>query len=138
MLTRNEVLQRQVEELELKVAEMEQKCSLGQTLDEQMQRLIERMMISYHGPNTVDNFANFSLDAVMAELRTNAPDVVELLSHLARCERFEEGITDSNQEHIATLRSITALCTLLKGRSIKVLFNCCSHSCSLHELQASR
>ena len=121
VLTRNEVLQRQVKELELKVAELEQKCSLGQTLDEQMQRLIDPMMISYHGPNTVDNFANFSLDAVMAELRTNAPDVVELLSHLARCERFEEGITDSNQEHIATLRSTTALCTLLKGRSIKVL-----------------
>ncbi len=103
---KNEVLERQVEELKKKVAELEQKWSIGQHLDEQVQTLLCPKMVSYHGPNTVDHLTNFSLDVVMAELRANAPDVVQLLSHLARCERFEEGNGDgdSDQGHLATLQ----------------------------------
>lgn len=121
VMTRNEALQRQVEQLEVKVAELEQKCSLAQTLDDQMQELLHPMMASYHGPNTVGNLENFSLDVVMAEMKMNAPDVVELLLNLAKCERFQEGDADGHQKHIASLRSTTALCTLLKGRCVKVL-----------------
>jgi hypothetical protein len=65
----------------------------------------------------MDNLTSFSLDAVMSELKSIAPDVVQLLSHLARCERFGEGEIASD---LATLRA-TAICTLLKARSVKVL-----------------
>jgi hypothetical protein len=78
VLIENEVLQGQVEVLESKVAELKQKCSLAKTLDNRMQALLHPMLVSYHGPNTMDNLTSFSLDAVMAELKSIAPDVVEL------------------------------------------------------------
>ena len=49
----------------------------------------------------------FRLNTLMEELRANAPDVVELLSHLARCERFDNEKTDDSHS-IAVLRSTTA------------------------------
>jgi hypothetical protein len=57
----------------------------------------------------------------VAELKSNTPELNNLLSHLARCERFGEGEIASDRERIATLRSTTAICTLLKARSVKVL-----------------
>ena len=120
VLIKNEELEKEVLELKQKVAELEQKCSLAQTLDNQMQALLHPTMASYHGPNSIDHFTSFSLNTLMEELRANAPDVVELLSHLARCERFDNEKTDDSHS-IAVLRSTTALCTLLKGRSVKVL-----------------
>ena len=73
-----------------------------------MQTLLDPAMVSY----SADHLMNF---AVMAELRMHA---VELLSNLARCERSKEGDEDSDQ---GTLRSTIAVCTLLKGHSVKVL-----------------
>ena len=120
VLTKNKELEEEVLGLKQKVAELEQKCSLVQTLDNQMQALLHPTMASYHGPNSIDNFTSFSLNTLVEELRGNAPDVVELLSQLARCERFQNENTDDSHS-IAVLRSTTALCTLLKGRSVKVL-----------------
>lgn len=119
-LKRNEVLQKQVQELEQRVAELEHTSTLAQTLDQQMTTLLHPDMASYHGPDTVDHLKRFSLDAVMTEFSSHAPDIVDLLSQLGGCNRFDdEG--DSDPARIATLRSTTALCTLMKGRSVKVL-----------------
>ena len=83
-----------------------------------MQTLLQSNMCSFHGPDTVDHFRNFSLDTVIAELRTAAPDVVDLFQQLAKGDRFE-GYDELSR--IVQIRSTTALCTLLKGRSVKVL-----------------
>ena len=89
-----------------------------QKLDDQMQTLLQSNMCSFHGPDTVDHFHRFSLDTVIAELHTAAPDVVELFQHLAKGDRFED---DDELSRIVQIRSTTALCTLLKGRSVKLL-----------------
>ena len=107
-------LQQQFEELK-----HQQQSSLSvPKLDDQMQTLLQSNMCSFHGPDTVDHFRNFSLDTVIAELRTAAPDVVDLFQQLAKGDRFEG---DDELSRIVQIRSTTALCTLLKGRSVKVL-----------------
>ena len=116
----NECLQQQLQQLQQRVEELEhhQHSSLSiQTLDDQMQILLHPDKITFHGPDTVDHFQNFSLDAVIAELRANAPDVVDMFQQLGNYDRFE----DDEFARITQLRSTTALCTLLKGRSIKML-----------------
>ena len=75
-------------------------------------------MCSFHGPDTVDHFHSFSLDTVIAELHTPAPDVVELFQQLAKGDRFKD---DDELSLTVQMRSTTALCTLLKGRSVKML-----------------
>ena len=117
----NECLQQQLQQLQQRVEELEhhQHSSLSiQTLDDQMQILLRPdIKITFHGPDTVDHFQNFSLDAVIAELRANAPDVVDMFQQLGNYDWFE----DDEFARITQLRSTTALCTLLKGRSIKML-----------------
>ena len=120
-LERNAVLQTQVEELQQRVAELEKKSTFA--LDQEMEALLCPDMVVYHGPDTVDHLKSFSLDAVVAEMRDNAPDALELVSQLGGCSRFDAGEGDAESEpaRIARLRAVTALCTLLKGRSVKVL-----------------
>ena len=113
----NEALRRKVEELEQKVAYLE-KRSIVQTVDDQMGALLDQRNVCYHGPNTIDHLSSFSIDAVLEEMKSKAPDLVELFDHLARCERFE---MEDEQGYVAQLRATMAVCTLLKGRSIKVL-----------------
>ena len=116
-----ECLWQQLQELQQQFEELkcQQQSSLSiQKLDDQMQTLLQSNMCSFHGPDTVDHFRSFSLDAVIAELHTAAPDVVELFQQLAKGARFED---DDNLSRIVHMRSTTALCTLLKGRSVKVL-----------------
>ena len=50
-------------------------------------------------------------------LHANAPDVVDMFQQLRNYDRFE----DDEFAQITQLRSTTALCTLLKGRSFKML-----------------
>ena len=80
-----------------------------------MQTLLQPNMCSFHGPDTVDHFHSFSMDTVIAELCAAAPDVVELFQQLAKSDRFKE------DDVLSQMRSTTALCTLLKSRSVKVL-----------------
>ena len=114
----NEALKRRVEELEKRVQELEQASTLPQRMDDEMHALVHPSASCYHGPDTVDRLQSFSIDSLVAEFRANAPDVVCLMSQLARSERFDE---DNLHTRIATLRTTTALCTLVKGRSTKVL-----------------
>ena len=82
-----EYLWQQLQQLQQEFEELKhrQQTSLSmQQLDKQMQTLLQSNMSSFHGPDTVDHFRSFSLDTVIAELRTAAPDVVELFQQLAR------------------------------------------------------
>ena len=107
-------LQQEFEELKL-----QQQASLSaQHLDDQMQKLLRPDKSTFHGPDTVDHFQRFSLDAVIAELHTYAPDVGNLFQKLAKGDRFNE---DDELSRVVQMRSTTAVCTLLKGRSVKVL-----------------
>ena len=70
----------------------------------------------YHGPNTVENFHNFSIESVISELRNHAPDVFQLLQLLGKISDQEsEGHT------IHDLRPLTAIIALLKNRAVCLL-----------------
>ena len=117
----NECLRQQLQQVQQQFEELklEQQTSTAiQKLDDQMQTLLQPNMCTFHGPNTVDHFHSFSLDTVIAELHTTAPDVVELFKQLSKGDRFEN---DKELSRLVQTRSTTALCTLLKGRSVNVL-----------------
>ena len=84
-----------------------------------MQALLHPDNTIFHGPNSIDHFNHFSLDEVIREMRTSAPDVISLLSTLkiGRSDRHD----DQHTRLLTQLRVMSSLCTLLKGRSIKVL-----------------
>lgn len=71
----------------------------------------------YHGPNTLENFHNFSIECVISELQSHAPDVFQPLKSLGTLsnQENEEGPTAQN------LRVVTALVSLLKSRSVRIL-----------------
>ena len=87
-------------------------------LDVQMHRALHTSNAIFHGPNSIEHFESFSVDQVRQELNKYAPDVLSLFSALARVDRHDE---DEDSSHLSQLRAVTALCTLLKGRSTKVL-----------------
>ena len=72
---------------------------------------------AYHGPDTVDHFNSFSIDYVISELHTHAPDVFRLFNMIGNVDHRE----DADNTKIAQLRSVSSLLNLLKCRSVKVL-----------------
>lgn len=110
-----QLLQAQVAELEEKVRTFEVK---DEELDWQMQRALHADNTVVHGPNTIEHFGSFSIDTVIQDLKQCAPDVYRLFSQLARTDRHDD---EQESSCISQLRAVTSLCTLLKGRSTKVL-----------------
>ena len=105
-----EVLQSKVRVLEERIRELEQPPRLA----DEMNHMLTPDCALYHGPNTIEHFDKFSMDSLMEEARTLAPDLYSLLQTLGRTERN----TTCRDNEIMTL---TSLCTLLKSRSQKVL-----------------
>ena len=58
---------------------------------------------AYHGPDTVGHFYSFSIDHVISELHTHAPDVFRLFNLIGKVERHEDSeqlkLHSSNQFH---------------------------------------
>ena len=118
LVAENRELKVRVQELEARVAELEKKVKSMEELDVQMHRALHTSNAIFHGLNSIEHFESFSLERVLQELHEYAPDVLSLFSALARIDRHDE---DQDSSHLSQLRVVTALCTLLKGRSTKVL-----------------
>ena len=102
--------------LQQKVASLEQSQSAAISLpilQTQMTSLLDSDFQLYHGPNSIENFDNFSVDSVISELQSNAPDVFELLKTLSG--------QDLQHGKLHDLRIVTALVTLLKNSSVRIL-----------------
>ena len=113
----NASLRREILQLKQQLSEKQTPSLSPEKLDDQMQTLLRPDKMTSHGPDTVLHFRSFSLDAVIAELHAHAPDVVQLFQQLGRGDRF----SDDQLLRTGQLRSMTALCTLLKSRSVRVL-----------------
>ena len=87
-------------------------------LDSQIGKLLSSSLSVFHGPNTIEHLEEFSVDAVIADLQTNAPDVVQLFNMFRQTNRHDEG---HELATLSQLRMMTSLTTLLKCRSIQVL-----------------
>ena len=123
-LIRNEQLERQLQELQQRVDQLEkEKESLisSEKLEGQMQSLLNPNKIAYHGPDTIAHLQGFSLDSLIEEFTANAPDVMDLIRQLGNCSTYEGSDADDENLSTATQRTVTSLCTLLKCRSVKVL-----------------
>ena len=109
-------LQAENESLTNRVAELEkQQSSSLSNLELEMDGLLNPRNDVFHGPNTIEHFKSFSVDNVLAEIRHQAPNVYHLLHRLAR-KRI-----DDSDENIDSLKPVVAICTLLKGRSVRIL-----------------
>ena len=100
-------------------------------LESQIQSTMNPGNRVHNGPNSVQRFHTFSIDHVIAELKTHAPDLYKLLLSLESTHAVEEGEVSSLSE----LRAATSMCILMKNRSLRVLglqllltyVNCSSH-----------
>ena len=72
----------------------------------------------FHGPNTVDHFNEMSVDGIITELSTHAPDLYELFNSLGQTSRHDEA---DHLTQLSKLRVMTSLTTLMKCRSVQVL-----------------
>ena len=83
----------------------------------QVQLMINSAHSSYHGPDTADHFHSFSIDHVISELHTHAPDVFRLFNIIGNADRGE----DAEHAKVAQLQCVSSLLNLLKCQSVKVL-----------------
>ena len=115
-----EELQAHVKHLEGCIAELERLQSaaiMPERVESQVQCLLNPSREVYHGPDTLQNFQTFSVDEVLSEIRTHAPEVLHLFQVIGKPDRHD----DPETTRISQITLISSLVTLLKCRSIKVL-----------------
>ena len=82
------------------------------TLNQQLDAVMNPHHLVFHGPDTVEHLEPFSIDDVVSEFKQHAPDLHEVFQSLGKSSD-----DDPNRE----IKIITSLCTLIKSRSKKVL-----------------
>ena len=70
-----------------------------------------------HGADTLEHFDSFSIDGVISEIRTYAPDLLHLLHVIGWVDRHE----NPDISRVAQLQALSSLTTLLKCRSSESL-----------------
>lgn len=114
-----ELEQAKNKELQERVHHLEQQVSaMTDVLDQQMGSVLRHGRQVVHGPDTPERFDTFSIDTVIAELQSNAPDLYQLVVTLAKIDRNRSSEDDGiNAEQC---RAIMSMCSLLKARSVRV------------------
>ena len=113
-LSECEQLRQKVQLLEDRVRELEQP---SQQLTSEVNSLLNPTLALYHGPNTIENFEAFSMESLMAEFTSLAPNLYTLVTTLTgQTEQCTDNIAGSND-----IMTVMSLCTLLKCKSQKVL-----------------
>ena len=80
-----------------------------------MSQLLRSDFSMFNGPDTLDHF---SVDAVIAEVRSIAPDLFELFNMIGQTNQHDEV---DDLARFSQLRVMTSFSTLLKCRSVQVL-----------------
>ena len=78
----------------------------------EIDQLAEPQHAVYHGPNNIDNFEKFSIDALVTEFKQYAPSVYKLLAEVGGSSSYET----EDQSKV-----VTVLSTLVKHHSKKAL-----------------
>lgn len=112
---KNRDLEAKLKQKEDRVHELEMTTFSAAGLGHQLDRVTNPHFQIYHGPDSIEHFDNFSVEHMISEVKQHAPDVLRLLSLLGRSPSLtdEPGVND--------MRTVAALCSLVKGRSEKVL-----------------
>ena len=115
-----EELQAIVKHLEGRVAELERLQStaiMPERVESQVMYMLNPSREVYHGPDTLQHFQTFSVDEVLSEIRTHAPEVLRLFQLIGKPDRHD----DPEMARVSQITLMSSLVTLLKCRSIKVL-----------------
>ena len=80
----------------------------------EMNSIVSPRHSAYHGPDTLAHFNKFSLDSIIDEFRVHAPELWKLFIIIAQGESPSVDDEDNTTK-------VVSLCTLLKGRSKRVL-----------------
>ena len=84
-------------------------ASIGQ----QMDTLLKHGQSVVHGPNSTTQFSEFSMESVIKELSSHAPDVYQLFCQLGNTGRnAKDGSTPAEER-----KAVMSLCTILNARS---------------------
>lgn len=69
-----------------------------------------------NGPNSLDAFNNFSIDSVILELQSRAPDLYQLCMTIGDTARNQV----KNEVTVEQVKAVSAMCSLLNARSARV------------------
>lgn len=119
LLERVNVLEERERQLMEKINELEDVAQLGswfspENLLSELDTLTQPHNSVFHGPDTVQHLQTFSIENLISEFTQLAPHLYELLIKLGQ-GRYQFQATGPS------MKAIMALCTLIKGRSSKVL-----------------
>ena len=116
--SRNELIER-IQVLEGRVRELERSrdhtiIGFRNQLAQEADQVISYNEQAFHGPDSTENIAKFSLDTLVDELRSQAPSLYGLLQDVGHTSRNE-----STTERICTeeLKTVTSMCVLLNART---------------------
>ena len=113
----NRLLKERVKQLEERIHELEKHAP--ERFSQQMNHLTFPSNAIYHGPDTLQHFTDFSMDVLIDECKQYAPDLFKLLTNLGEADRL--ALEPGETPYLATAKVITALSTLSKCKSKKVL-----------------
>ena len=113
---KNRKLLETIQCLEGRIKELEQQPYCGVTLAHQAYTLTQFGSSLAHGPDTWEHFCQFSLDAVIAEMKSLAPNLYHLFMQLGNTSCNVES-HETSTEHI---KAVMSLCALLNARSMRV------------------
>ena len=130
----NQQLTERVHQLEARIRELEEQTSQSTSLVcqetllpsmtqthpdttsnimQQLDSLLQNGCQIIHGPDTPDHFPEFTLDAVIGEVQSIAPNVYQLFFQLGNTDRNKSDDETSVEER----KAIMSLCTVLNARS---------------------
>ena len=109
----NSKLQERVSELEMKLQYLRQSSISLPEIHHQLERLISSDSIIMHGPDTLERLQSFTIDSVLAELHTYAPDLLQLFETLGQTSRNIHG----DDLAVEQIKGLVSICTLLNART---------------------
>lgn len=105
-----------ISQLEDRVKELERESH--SSMIQQADLILQHKSIITQGPDTLDNFHEFNMDSVVAELEKQTPELYQLFEMIGDTKRNADG----NEDELSTegIKAICSMCSLLNARSSRV------------------
>ena len=134
VLAENIELKHQVKELQMRIQELEEgnndrvvqlesrvrdleKCS-GERLVSEGSAIVRNKGVVVSGPDTPEHLKTFTIDGALAELKSHAPNLLDLVLNIAKSDRNLPPDEDASNS-VEKLKALVSVCTLLNARSAR-------------------
>ena len=116
--TKNRHLLVKISSLEERIRELERLQLTSEGLSAEADCVVSLGNQIVHGPDTPAHFTEFSLDAVIDELQSLAPNLLDLIMCLGDVDRnTPSGGAEVSREK---MKAVTSMCLLMNARSARV------------------